>query len=496
MTHLRRSFVVPSLATLAVLVACGGGGGSDEGGTTSSAETTESPTDATGSPTTNATMTTTVDSTGPADSEGSSTTDPDGGSTDTGTTGVAECPYTPVDGNPPLALELVGTGFNRPLLALGHPDQPDRLFVVEQGGDVRILEPGTMQAPESAFLHVDVSGAGNGTIGDERGLLGFAFHPDFPNTPLVYVAYNAAGEQSPPVTVSEFELMAGDPDQVDPASERVVIAYDKPAPNHNGGMIGFGPNDGLLYIATGDGGFGDDAYGTGRDLGVILAKVLRIDPTPDGTEDNPISCLGQCNMTGPFDYTIPADNPFVGDADAAPEVWAWGMRNPWRFAWDLDNGDMYLADVGQEDWEEVNLVSAGRDYGWSNMEGNHCFAGGCDENAGPNQENADGITAPLVDYSSGTGSGNCTVVGGGVYRSCEVPMWSGVYVYGDYCSGSVGGLTWDGASVSDLGVVLDIQGEALLGNGWNAWGDVYLTTNDSAPNGPVADGRVYRLAPQ
>jgi glucose/arabinose dehydrogenase len=507
MAHRSISFGFAPLTVALAIAGCGDSGGENEGGSTDSTGTSADATMTDASVTnpseasqTMTTPTSTPESSddNPTDPDGTTagaTTGPDTGSTDDSTTGVPDCPYTPVDGTPDLALQLVGSGFDRPVLALGHPTQPDRLFVVGQGGDVKILEPGENQAPAETFLHVDVAGANNNTIGDERGLLGFAFHPEFPADPRVYVSYTPdTGEQSPAVTVSEFLLMRGDDNQVDPDSERIVIQYDKPAPNHNGGMIGFGP-DGYLYIGTGDGGFGDDFYETGRNPDVILAKLLRIDPEPDDTDDNPVACVGECNDLGPFDYTIPADNPFADGVAATPEVYALGFRNPWRFSWDVETGDLWLGDVGQGDWEEIDIVASGLDYGWSDLEGNHCFNDfGCDDNAGPNTANGDGLVAPVFDYAHG--SGRCSITGGSVYRSCEVPEWSGVYTFGDYCSGEIFSLTFDGTDVQGGGVALDLPGEVITGNGWNAWGDTYITTVEGGPGQPFGDGFVYRLAPE
>jgi glucose/arabinose dehydrogenase len=489
-----------------VLAACGDDGNADgsagsESDTSADATMTDpsntSPSEASQSmtePTTDPDTSAETPTTDPDTTTAGTTNDPDTGSTGDSTTGDPSCPYTPVDGTPDLALQLVAGGFNRPVFVLGHPDQPDQLYVVEQGGDIRILEPGEDTAPDDVFLHVDVSGANNITVGDERGLLGFAFHPDFPDDPRVYVAYNAAGGGAPPLTVSEFFLMRGDDSQVDPASERIVIEVGDAAGNHNGGMIGFGA-DGYLYIGTGDGGGGGDSYNTGRNTSVILAKMLRIDPEPDGMDDTPVACIGECSEPGPFDYTIPADNPFVDDGDFAPEIWAWGFRNPWRWSWDLDTGDLWMGDVGQGAWEEISIVAAGLDYGWSDMEGNHCYGGApCDTSAAPNTANEDGMIAPIIDYQHS--ASRCSVTGGTVYRSCEVPGWDGVYTYGDYCSGEFFALTWDGTDVQGGSVWLDLSGEVITGHGWNAWGDSYFTTVEGFPGGVFSDGFVYRLAPE
>ncbi len=485
-----------------VFVACGDDGNADGGGTdeseTSAEESMTDPsntmTDPSNTMTDPSNPESSDDNPTEPDTSAGTTNDPDTGTTDEGTTGEPSCAYTPVEGTPDLALQLVGSGFNRPVFVLGHPEVPDRLYVVEQGGDIKILEPGEDMAPDDVFLHVDVAGANNVTTGDERGLLGFAFHPDFPADPRVYVAYNAAdGGQSPALTVSEFLLMRGDDSQVDPTTERIVIDVDDPASNHNGGMIGFGP-DGYMYIGLGDGGGFDDTYQTGRNPSVILSKMLRIDPEPDGSDDNPEVCAS-CGQLGPFDYTIPADNPFVGDENFAPEIWAWGFRNPWRWSWDIETGDLWMGDVGQGEWEEINIVNAGLDYGWSDMEGAHCFDDlGCDETADPNTANGDGLIMPVTDYAHS--AGRCSVTGGTVYRSCEVPGWHGVYTFADYCTGEMFALTWDGTTVQDEGIALELPGEIIQGHGWNAWGDSYFVSVEGQAGGVYGDGHVYRLAPE
>ena len=487
--------LVLSIPAWVALSGCGDDAGGSGTGTeaTSSADTTAT------SPTT--TMTATTMTTEPDTSETSATmtsvadttTDGESSTTDTG---ALPCPYTPVEGTPAVGLQLVGSGFDRPVLAVGHPTEPDRLFVVEQGGAVKILEPDAMTAPKDSFLEVAVSCGNAGTIGCETGLLGFAFHPDFPTDPRVYVAYSPNVGGSPPTRVSEFTLADGDPNHVDMGSERVVIEGAQPFGNHNGGMIAFGP-DGYLYFGLGDGGNGGDSpQQTGRNTGVILSKLLRIDPNPDGTPNPPYDSCGNvgCDNVSnqDFDYTIPADNPFVDNPAFAPEIYAWGFRNPWRFTFDPQDGTLYMGDVGQNEYEEVNVVAAGADYGWSEMEAFHCFGGAdCEIVDSPNAVNADGMTMPIAEYSHDEG---CSITGGGVYRSCEVPAWSGLYLYGDYCSGELYSLVWDGTSVMDFGSVLDV-GERILGTGWNAYGDVFVTTVDAPINGPIFDGLVYRVAP-
>jgi glucose/arabinose dehydrogenase len=495
---MRRLVLVVS-PCIAVLTGCPGGGNSDGTGTddtstatepsTTEPSTSETMTSTTVDPDTSATMTTSMTMT---------TTDTEGTESESSTTetGVLPCPYEVVDGNPAFGLQQIANGFDRPVIALGHPTEPDRLFVAEQGGAIKILEPGMDTAPDDDFLFIDVDNANNQFIGAETGLLGFAFHPNFPDDPRVYVAYSPAVGGAPPTRVSEFTLMDGDPNHADPASERIVIEGAQPFGNHNGGMIAFGP-DGMLYFGLGDGGnFDDTPQQVGHNPGVILAKILRIDVEPDGTPDAPYDDCGNadCDNVSPtdFDYTIPADNPFVDDPAFAPETYAWGVRNPWRFAFDSEDGTMYMADVGQNQWEEVNVVTPGGDYGWSEMEGFHCFGGAnCEELDTPNAVNADGYTMPLVEYSHGEG---CSVTGGAVYRSCEVPAWSGMYTYGDYCSGRLYGLVWDGSAVTQDGTLLE-SGQNILGNGWNAYGDVFVTTVLANGAGQIQDGFVHRLAP-
>jgi glucose/arabinose dehydrogenase len=383
-------------------------------------------------------------------------------------------------------LELLATGFDRPVLVLGHPREPDRLFVVEQGGSIKILEPGQGQAPPDDFLTVVPKNADATQIGPEMGLLGLAFHPDFPGDPRVFVNYNP--EQGSTTLVEEYALDPGDADRVDPASARTVIQLHQPAGNHNGGMVTFGP-DGYLYLGMGDGGGSNNEFDTAQDLDELLGKMVRIDPDPSGNADqDPLSCEG-CPTYGPFEYQIPPDNPFVGQA-GLDEIWAVGLRNPWRFSFDGDV--LYIADVGQNQWEEIDIGAVGADYGWSDMEGNNCFdLAGCDTSGGPNETNADGYVIPIHQYSHQNG---CSVTGGYVYRSCEVPAWAGVYFYSDFCAGDIRGLSWDGTDVMDLGSLVG-SGEQVLGMGTNAWGDVFVGTVETTGFGEIVDGKVYRLVP-
>lgn len=504
-----RTFPLACTALAALTLACGDSGGDGTNGTTTQTTpgttgpddttttggTTVEPPTSTEDPTT-AGPTSSPTTVEPTDTSVSTTVDPtatDTGTTDDPSTGGPVCPYTPVDGTPAVALQEVASGFDRPMLAIAHPDNPDRLFVVEQGGHIKILEPGETTAPpdEEAFLFVDVKNANADMIGPEAGLLGFAFHPDFPADPRVYINYNPAIQGTGPTWIDEYSLDPNDPDRVDPASRRLVYAVGQPAGNHNGGMINFGA-DGYLYIGMGDGGGGGDTYDTSRDNLSQHAKILRIDVEPDGTPDSNKACA-DCPMADGFDFTVPADNPFVGDDNYAPEIWATGVRNPWRFHFDSANGDLYAGDVGQDAWEEVSVIARGADLGWNVMEGNHCFGGApCDDSAPPGGLNADGMTAPIAEYAQG--NGRCSITGLGVYHSCEVPGWDGVYFYGDFCSTEIWALRWDGSTVEDLGVVTS-AGESIIGSGYTGHGDVLVTTVVVNNFQQIEDGKIYRIVP-
>lgn len=457
-----------SRSLLVVATAVLGCGDDDDGAMVSGADTG----DATTSPVSTTAVMTTIGSepeTGLASSSGDSSST--GSESDSGDPNLPPCPYTPIEGDPSFNFELVGYGFSEPVLALGDPTEPDRLFVLQQFGAIKILEPGEIEAPVDNFLQLQVLGGG------ERGLLGMAFHPDFPDDPRVYVYYTAPDDGRS--RIEEYMLDPDDPNRADPASARIILELYQGNATHHGGGMAF-DDDGWLLISLGDGA----ESSTPRDTGVLHSKFIRIGVEPDGTMDNPLACQG-CPQFGPFDYTVPPDNPFANDPAYAPEIWAMGFRNPWRWWRDVQNGDIFVGDVGADGYEEVDFVVAGGDYGWSALEGNNCFAqAGCDTSAAPNQPNSSGMVAPLVDYPHDV---RCAVIGGAVYRSCEVPAWQGTYFHGDYCTGEISALRFDGHTVEDLGVVVQ-ENLAPLGSGYNAWGDVYFT-------GGMFHGELYRLAP-
>jgi len=252
-----------------------------------------------------------------------------------------------------LVVRVVVGGLESPLDVTSAEDGSGRLFVVEQAGRIRVVTEGRLvQRP---FLDI----VGRISSGGERGLLGLAFHPDFPNDPRLFVDYT---DRDGNTVVSSFVLKPGDPAAADPGSEVVLLRVDQPYANHNGGALVFG-TDGLLYIATGDGGSGGDPHGNGQRLDTLLGKILRIDVDHAAGRDPP--------------YSIPSDNPYADGADGArPEIWLTGLRNPWRMRVDKPTGNLWIGDVGQDRWEEIDVAhpgDGGANYGWNRMEGFHCF---------------------------------------------------------------------------------------------------------------------------
>ena len=314
---------------------------------------------------------------------------------------------TPASGpdlaNARIELRPLVDGVDNPVDVAAPADDSGRLYVVEQSGRIRLLRDRELD-PEPML---DI--AERITAGGERGLLGLALHPGFPDDPRAFVDYT---DTSGDTVIAEFRLRDGDPDAFDPASERILLRIDQPYPNHNGGAVAFGP-DGMLYIGMGDGGSGGDPQGYGRRMDTLLAKILRIGVDPEGERP----------------YTIPPDNPFVGQDGAEPEIWLTGMRNPWRIRFDRSTGDLWIGDVGQGAWEEVDVVDAGvggLDLGWAEMEGRHCFRSeSCDQ---------EGLTLPVAEYSHDEG---CSITGGVVYRGAAVPALTGAYLFSDYCSGTI-----------------------------------------------------------
>jgi glucose/arabinose dehydrogenase len=314
-----------------------------------------------------------------------------------------------------ISLEEYAAGLESPVAISHAGDGSGRLYVVEQAGTIAVVEDG--QVSETRMLDI-VDRVESG--GSEQGLLGLAFAPDFATSLLFYVMYTDLDGNE---VVSRFTA-GEDFVSADPESEEILIYQEDFAENHNGGQLAFGP-DGFLYIGLGDGGGGGDPEENGQDLSTLLGKILRIDVDP-------------ANATGDEPYAIPADNPFVDTADAAPEIWAYGLRNPWRFSFDTETGDLYIGDVGQGEIEEIDFAPAGeggQNYGWNLMEGESCYAvEACDPEA-------DDLTLPIAQYTHA--EGGCSVTGGYVYRGDVHADLVGTYFYGDYCSGLIWGATMD-----------------------------------------------------
>ena len=317
------------------------------------------------------------------------------------------------------------------------------VYVAEQTGAVRALRDGKVDPTPVVDISAQV------TAGGEQGLLGLAFSPD---GRFLYLDFTDTAGDSRVVELT----MRGR--QADPGSLRLLLRVDDPFANHNGGQLAFGP-DRLLYIAFGDGGGGGDPLGSGQSLDTLLGKILRIDPRP---------AVGR-------PYRVPADNPFVGRGGARPEIWSYGLRNPWRFSFDPATGDMWIGDVGQNAWEEVDhepAGSGGRNYGWNRREGRHDFEG----------ERPAGAVEPVIEY--GREGGACTVIGGSVYWGRRIPGLRGAYLYGDYCAGWVRAARVRGGRVAeqrDLG--LSVPG--LTSFGVDPAGELYAMS---------LSGPVYRLA--
>jgi glucose/arabinose dehydrogenase len=347
-----------------------------------------------------------------------------------------------------ITLTPVVSGFAQPVGVTHAGDGSGRQFVLEQAGRVRIVRDGVLLPVP--FLDI----SDRVLAGGERGLLGLAFPPDFAGKGYFYVDYTRIPDGA--TVVSRFRL-SPDPDIALTTGEEVLLLVEQPFENHNAGQLAFGP-DGFLYIALGDGGSAGDPFGNGQNRATLLGNILRIDVE-----------------SGIVPYAIPADNPFVGEPNVLNEIWAFGLRNPWRFSFDRLTGDLYIADVGQNLVEEVNFQAAastgGENYGWNIMEGTSCFLSpACDRT---------GLTLPVAEYRHG--AGDCSVTGGFVYRGAEHPALQGIYFYADFCTGRLWGLrrngaAWENQLLLDTALQISSFGEDEAGNLYLAdfgVGDIY-----------------------
>ncbi len=356
-------------------------------------------------------------------------------------------PRTPLE-TPQVKLERVVSGLSNPVYLTHAGDGSGRLFVVEQNGIIRVIQEGVLLPKPFLDIRDRVESGG------EKGLLSVAFHPNYETNRRFFVNYTARRGGGLETLIAEYRVSAADPNLADPMSERILLEVDQPFGNHNGGLVKFGP-DGMLYIGMGDGGSGGDPLGHGQDLQTLLGALLRID------------------VDSQAPYAIPPDNPFVGRSDARGEIWAYGLRNPWRFSFDHCTGGLLLADVGQNRFEEVDLIEKGGNYGWNIIEGAHCFnpPTGC---------STTGLKPPIAEYDHSLG---CSITGGYVYRGRQLPALMGRYFFGDFCSGRLWSLTettqgsWTMTELLQTGLNISSFGE-------DEGGELYVVDHD---------GAIYRL---
>lgn len=373
----------------------------------------------------------------------------------------------------PLATVRVASGLSNPVLVTHAPGDYDRLFILEQRGRIRILKNG--QVLSTPFLDITTQLS----LGGEQGLLGLAFHPQFDSNRQFYINYtNNAGD----TVIARYSASLADPDQADKVGDTILFV-DQPFQNHNGGWLEFGP-EGYLYIALGDGGDQADPNDRGQSIsGDLLGNILRIDVDHDDFADED------------RDYRIPPDNPFVG-RDGEDEIWAYGLRNPWRNAFDKMTGDLWIADVGEGQWEEINFQPAsstgGENYGWDCREGLHCTA------FSPCECSTFQSILPIYEYSHHLPVQNsrCSITGGVVYRGCEIPDLQGTYFFADYCSGQIWSLNYDGASASvtertsELAPTSPLAITTISSFGTDAAGEIYI-----CDRGSTLTGEIYKIVP-
>jgi len=357
---------------------------------------------------------------------------------------------------PVISLVEVASGFSKPV-DISHANDP-RLFITEQAGIIKILDENGQVSPEP-FL--DITDRVNDN-GNERGLLGLAFHPDYSNNGYFYVNYTGPGGHT---RISRFSVMPGNLQKADTA-EMILLTINQPYSNHNGGELAFGP-DGYLYIGMGDGGSGGDPQDNGQKTTSLLGKMLRIDVD---------------NQDPGLKYAIPPYNPFESPGDdTRDEIWAMGMRNPWRFSFDRFTGDLWIGDVGQEEWEEIDFEPAGSaggwNYGWRCYEGTHAYN---TDDCGPQGD----YVPPVFEYSQ-SATGGCSVTGGFVYRGCAYPKLWGHYLFADYCNGQFWSITPSdlaGWQVTTLGNFANLQYTSF---GENYQGELFVTAH--------TQGKIYRI---
>lgn len=332
-------------------------------------------------------------------------------------------------------------------------DGSNRIFIVERGGSIKVFQNQPNINTSKIFLNI----SDRITSGGETGLLGLAFHPDYQNNGFFYVNYTAPNPLR--TIISRFKVSSSNPDSADKNSELILLTYDQPYSNHNGGCVAFGP-DGYLYISSGDGGSGGDPQNNAQNISTLLGKIIRIDV------DNPQT---------PLNYGIPSDNPFVDSTNVSvrKEIFAWGLRNTWRFSFDAVTGWLWAADVGQGSWEEIDIIKNGKNYGWRCYEGTHDF----------NLSGCDGIYEPPIwEYPHSEG---LSVTGGYVYRGNNVPELKGKYIYGDYVTAKVWALEYDGVNPATNSLITTAPG-SITSFGVDEQNELYLVS---------FNGKIYRFTP-
>jgi len=344
--------------------------------------------------------------------------------------------------------------FDNPVDLQHAGDGTNRIFVVSQKGLIYVFK--SRYSVKSAKIFLDIRD--KVTYGDELGLLGLAFHPDYKNNGYFYVNYTTSNPLR--TVIARYKVRPKKRNLANKNSERILLEVNQPYRNHNGGQLAFGP-DGYLYIALGDGGSGGDTENNGQDKSSLLGKILRID----------VDCTSENN------YCIPSENPFAGNTRGyKEEIYAYGLRNPWRFSFDPVTDWLWAGDVGQDLWEEIDIIENGKNYGWRIMEGNHCYnpSSGCDTS---------GLTLPVWEYGHDD-EGGCSITGGYVYRGTKFQELYGKYIYGDYCDGRIWALSYDGVNeaTNELLLTEDIE---ISSFGVDKDNEIYICD---------LNGKIYKLA--
>ncbi len=351
--------------------------------------------------------------------------------------------------------------FTDPVGIYHADDDTERLFVIEQPGTIKVFSNDPSTTSVQTFLNI-TSIVEQDPGYTEEGLLGLAFHPDFSENGYFYVNYTDYGPKRN--VIARYTVSSNNSDQADALSSLVILEVNQPYTNHNGGQMGFG-SDGYLYISFGDGGSAGDPQGNGQNTQTLLGTIIRIDVD---------------NISNELNYSIPSDNPFIGNPSVRDEIYAYGLRNMWRFSWDPVTDLLWGADVGQYNWEEIDIIYPGLNYGWNTMEGNHCYPAGANCSS-------EGFEPPVFEYALYV-DGVCSVTGGYVYRGTEILSLYGKYIYGDWCTGDIWALTYSdagnhvnehliqsGINITSFG--LDQNSELLI----CANANIYKLTSDDEP---------------